>query len=303
MKRLSYLFFALLIACKPDVTPEPDSIEEVSTIMISDVDNVLEVGEEVSLMATLITGTESSPLSDQNWTSTDASIGEIVDNSSLLIKKEGVFVLIVVSGELSDSLTINAISPENEAKSIEISMLENEISISKTIKVSVAVFDKNQNSIASENTEWLLTDPTIGSISSDGVFTPSSYGYTEVYAKSNGLISDKKGISVFKQGTFVGKENHSASGDVILVIRNQQLTIETQDNFTVQSGPDLRVFLSNIENGKKINAEALELSLLSTNSGKATYAVPTSVGIDDYKYINIHCKRYNTTFGSADLNK
>ena len=65
MKRLSYLFFALLIACKPDVTPEPDSIEEVSTIMISDVDNVLEVGEEVSLMATLITGTESSPLSDQ----------------------------------------------------------------------------------------------------------------------------------------------------------------------------------------------------------------------------------------------
>lgn len=302
MKKYIYFLIIGLVACKPDISPKPDTVEEKSIIKISNIENVLEVDEKIVLMADLIKGSDTTKNVVGFWTSSDISVGEILENNKLLINEEGLFTIYVSYEGLTDSLIINAVNKESEAKKIEVKVDNSEIAVNGEVNFTVKVLDDNDNELPLENTQWNVNDDEIVSIDSNGTLSAKAGGTAIVWVESNGLTSENVNVSVFKSGTFSGKEGHSASGGVRLLYRNGQLILEMQSDFNVQGGPDLRVFLSNIENGSRVNAEALELSLLKSNSGKQTYVVPENVSISDYQYVNVHCKQYNTTFGSAKFN-
>ena len=302
MKKYIYILLAFLISCKPDITPETEAVDEVSILKISNVKNVLEIDDEESLTVDLIKGNDTTFNIVGSWSSSDVTIGSI-DGDILKINEEGIFKIFVSSEDLMDSLTINAVAKGSIAREISINTDNQEIGIGDVSNFSVSVLDGNSNELTLENTTWQVSDTNIATISATGVLTPKRFGAISVSVESNGLISKDVAITIYRAGTFVGKERHTASGGVRLLSVNGQIVIETQSDFKVQTGaPDLRVFLSNIENGSRVNAEGLELSVVTATSGKSTYRVPVDVDINDYQYVNMHCKQFNTTFGSAKFN-
>ncbi|MFK7846121.1 MAG: DM13 domain-containing protein [Rhodothermales bacterium] len=91
-------------------------------------------------------------------------------------------------------------------------------------------------------------------------------------------------------GTFIGTEGERVSGDAVVSAKEVKLS----NNFKTTSGPDLYVYLGNDKPTKIIGK-------LKKNSGSQTYALPDGVDLSKYSAVFIHCKKYNHTFGRADL--
>lgn len=100
-----------------------------------------------------------------------------------------------------------------------------------------------------------------------------------------------------RTGTLV-KTDVNLSGNVLLKFEGDSLVIQLL-NFSTESGPDLDVYLSNEPNPV---ATGIKIDALKSFTGDQEYLVSSSVGIDDYKYVVVHCTQYNHLFGYALLN-
>ena len=176
MKKYIYLLIVGLIACKPDISPKPDTVEEKSIIKISNIENVLEVDEKIVLMADLIKGSATTKNVVGFWTSSDISVGEILENNKLLINEEGLFTIYVSYEGLTDSLIINAVNKESEAKKIEVKVDNSEIAVNGEVNFTVKVLDDNDNELPLENTQWNVNDDEIASIDSNGTLSAKTGG-------------------------------------------------------------------------------------------------------------------------------
>jgi len=91
-------------------------------------------------------------------------------------------------------------------------------------------------------------------------------------------------------GSFIGTEGERVSGNAVVSGKEVKLS----KNFKTTSGPDLYVYLGNDKPTKIVGK-------LKKNSGSQTYELPDGIDLSDYSAVFIHCKKYNHTFGRADL--
>jgi hypothetical protein len=103
------------------------------------------------------------------------------------------------------------------------------------------------------------------------------------------------GLTTIYQGTFTGSA-HTTTGTVKLAKDASGKKYLVFDNFKTDSGPDLRVWLS--EDLKGTNYA--EISNKVTNG---TYQLDVDAGVDTEKKrkLLIWCKAFSVLFGSADL--
>ncbi|MBS4065550.1 MAG: DM13 domain-containing protein [Chitinophagaceae bacterium] len=103
--------------------------------------------------------------------------------------------------------------------------------------------------------------------------------------------------TVVVMGNFIAGPYGSASG--LAEVRrasNGSLTLVLK-NFTVNSGPDLHVYLS-----KEVQpVNFIDLGLLRSVSGTQIYNINGNPDFSQFKYALIHCQRFNHLFGSAEL--
>ena len=71
----------------------------------------------------------------------------------------------------------------------------------------------------------------------------------------------------------------------------------TLDDFKTNNGPDLYVYLSK----EAMPVHFLSLGKLTSTNGNQIYPVPETPGLGEYKYVCIHCKKYNHLFGYAKM--
>lgn len=113
-----------------------------------------------------------------------------------------------------------------------------------------------------------------------------------------------------KSGTFVSGEKPT-EGTVRIITQNNQSVLELDQAFkTSEMGPDLVVILHRSENvigSTKPPAYALKegdyvvLAPLKKFSGAQSYPIPNNINLDDYKSAAIWCRKFNATFGAAQL--
>ena len=80
------------------------------------------------------------------------------------------------------------------------------------------------------------------------------------------------------------------------------LTLTFSSDFSTSPGPDLYVYLT--ETGQAPTAvgnDDYEVAILTSNTGAQSYTLPSSVGINDYEYVTIHCKQYNHLWNSGQM--
>jgi len=94
-------------------------------------------------------------------------------------------------------------------------------------------------------------------------------------------------------GNFVPTSGISVTGGVKIYLENNQHKLKL-DNFSISSGPDLKVYLS------KSNTPSDFVNLGNLTS-ETVYAIPQQVNLSEYKYALIHCQQYNHLFAVAEL--
>lgn len=97
------------------------------------------------------------------------------------------------------------------------------------------------------------------------------------------------------QGVFAPTSGINGSGTVKIYLENNQYKLSLE-NYTISSGPDLKVYLSKSESPN---------DFVNLGNLKATtvYSIPQNIDLKEYKFVLIHCQQYNHLFAVAELNK
>lgn len=130
--------------------------------------------------------------------------------------------------------------------------------------------------IVSCESEGELTRREIGSTETDS---------TEIPSKSTLLFT----------GVFEPESGNRVTGTANIYKEGDRYTVFLRD-FSVSSGPDLKVYLS------KTNRPENFVNLGSLGSGNTqVYTVPKGVDFSTYNYVLIHCQQFNHLFAVAAL--
>jgi Electron transfer DM13 len=135
---------------------------------------------------------------------------------------------------------------------------------------------------------------------------------TSISTQKNSLDKSTKSedSTVIGSGTFVYGE-YKTQGKVTITKKNGKSFLELNQSFqTSESGPDLVVVLhrsNNVISSTKPPAYPLKegdyivLAPLKKYSGSQTYSIPDNINLTDYKSVAIWCRKFNATFGAANL--
>ncbi len=99
-------------------------------------------------------------------------------------------------------------------------------------------------------------------------------------------------------GSFIGQGGQSVTGMAQIFLENNKYVLKLAD-FRSDNGPDLKVYLS-----KGVSPTAfISLGDLKSTNGNQVYDIPGTPDFTQYRYVLIHCEKYNHRYGSAELVK
>lgn len=116
-------------------------------------------------------------------------------------------------------------------------------------------------------------------------------------------------IAALADGTFEGRGRYSAQGTaVVLGDGTDQRFLRFEDDFVVDNGPDLFVFLGNGGDDYDDPEQWVELGVLSGNVGAQNYEIPVThpttgepIDLDEFDHVSVWCRRFDSTFGISVL--
>lgn len=95
------------------------------------------------------------------------------------------------------------------------------------------------------------------------------------------------------RGTFEPTGGITVSGEAKIYQEGNQYKVKL-DDFSISSGPDLKVYLS------KSDAPS-EFVNLGNLTSQTVYPIPANVTISEYSHVLIHCQQYSHLFAVAAL--
>ena len=105
--------------------------------------------------------------------------------------------------------------------------------------------------------------------------------------------------SVLKySGNFINQGGQSVSGQAQIYLENNKYVLKLTD-FQTSNGPDLKVYLSK----DAAPSGFISLGDLKSTNGNQVYDIPGTPDFTQYRYVLIHCEKYNHRYGSAQLNQ
>ncbi|MFV8373317.1 DM13 domain-containing protein [Flavobacterium sp. LB2P74] len=96
-------------------------------------------------------------------------------------------------------------------------------------------------------------------------------------------------------GNFMPTSGIKVTSSAKIYLNGNQNEVRLED-FSVSSGPDLKVYLSK-------NATPTDFVNLGNVTSATVYTIPSQVNLSTYKYVLIHCQQYNHLFALAQLSQ
>ncbi len=304
---------------------ETDEVEDtISSISIVPPENVTIVnegnfakvlGQEALLQVEAksdLGGTFIAAAQNLTWSSSDPSIVSVSAEGMVIAVGIGTATISVTfSAEnttpISDDVEISVAGDEDAIALIEITSPDNLLIISPSDEILLSGRSLTATGVEvsiSTNLVWSSSDVTVATVTQEGLVTAIADGevrITAVMDEVSGFIDLIVGTAtaLTRTANFEGLSGYSASGDAVLEMDSiGSITLRFANNFMVQNGPGLFVYLSNSSN--QITG-AVELGALKEASGAQNYFVPGEVGLNDFDHIVIYCKPFGVGFGTAPL--
>lgn len=304
--RYLQLFSAILLAgcvgtdyiADPPVTMPPRV--EVSPDMVA-----VEVGSSISLAAVLFdeqgTRVPEAPFA---WTSADTGIAAVDANGVVRGLKVGQTRITAVAGTTSSSALVGVVAGMDRVAVVRLTPGSGELRLGETLRFSATSFDLGGGQLPDRRYTWHSSAPEIVRIDSSGAATALTPGSATVQAEDEGVFSNQAQLEVLgttRGGRFIPRPGSPYQCQGAALLRSQEeggLTLEFGEDFSVDSGPRLEVFLSSTN---AIGPGSLNLGELKQTAGFQTYAVPSGVELNTFGWVIIHCVPFNVTFGYAQL--
>lgn len=97
-------------------------------------------------------------------------------------------------------------------------------------------------------------------------------------------------------GSFMGYGSEKVSGQAKIFLTNDQYMLKLE-NFSTTNGPDLKVYLSKAASP----LDFISLGDLKSTNGNQVYQINGTPDFSKYRFVLIHCERFNHLYGSAEL--
>jgi hypothetical protein len=102
-------------------------------------------------------------------------------------------------------------------------------------------------------------------------------------------------------GMFRGADDfHFGRGDALIIRTDGSDHVLRFENFSVRNGPDLYVYLSRDESGRRVD-ESLNLGRLKATDGAFNYELPANLDLTSIKSVVVWCRQFSTLFAVAPL--
>jgi Electron transfer DM13 len=108
--------------------------------------------------------------------------------------------------------------------------------------------------------------------------------------------------STIRTGMFEGADDfHFGRGDALLIQTGPNSYVLRFENFSVRNGPDLFVYLSKEQDGRRVE-ESLNLGKLKATDGAFNYELPSTIDLSGVQSAVVWCKQFSVLFAHAQLN-
>ena len=116
-------------------------------------------------------------------------------------------------------------------------------------------------------------------------------------------LSQRVAQAATLSGTFVS-DAHPTKGTARIVTENGKRFLVFDAAFKTDAGPALFVLLHKSAKPKTYrNQDYINLGRLQKTNGTQRYAIPDSVNLADFQSAVVWCRRFNVTFGHAQLSR
>ena len=101
------------------------------------------------------------------------------------------------------------------------------------------------------------------------------------------------------------KQDFKVKGTWAIEQRSDGNYLVLDDAFKTKKAPDLKFFLSKNSyqdiNGNNATSNAVQIAVLKSVKGGASYKIPANVNVADYKSLVLHCEQYSKLWASTPL--
>ena len=141
--------------------------------------------------------------------------------------------------------------------------------------------------------------------------------HKQPYAISRTLQHTQKMLALLVLGLFLLASNQSHAGGTwtkksvaidggwSIVEKNGSQVLMLDENFSTNSGPDLKIFLSRQSisslTGKNAINDAILVSPLQSNRGAQEYVLPANIDLSQFQSVIIHCESFSKLWGGSSL--
>ncbi len=287
-----------------------DLVEELPTleprIDITPVVAAVEQGNTVLFEASVYDGFGMKvPNASVQWESSNASVAS-VDATGLVSALEVGQTMILAHGEEASSMPalLTVVADPTGVALVVVTPDTLMLPIGTTQAFTAMAFNLNGEPLEGKSFTWNSANPEAASIDADGTARGLEAGTTDITATTDGIVSPPAYLIVpgrSRQGTFIKRAgtSYNVSGTATLQEQaNGTVRLTFSSTFSTSSGPGLQVYLSN---SSSVGSGSISLGDLRDTTGEQSYTPPSSVTLDTYSYVIIHCVPLNVTFGHARL--
>lgn len=326
MKNIVYLSMGLwiILGCDPKKEPVPADAKGKAFVEIQTPNSTLRIGDSLVVSGRYTNESNQTTVPGFVWSSSNSNVATVSSVGKVSAKAIGQAFIIAEYATQRDTMiltvlpattagvststssgTTTSTTTSNVVSTVIVMAQMSNMTINTTQQLQAKVYNASSVELTGKTIAWTSSDTSILKVTQTGVVTGSKAGNATITASTEGVNSIAYAISVIpnaRMGTFSKVGNYSINGTTILKVdAGGNLKIEFSSDFSVSSGPDLFVYLSNVSSGSTVNSRGLLVASLGSTSGARTYTVPSGTGINDYKYVLVHCRQFSSTFGNAEL--
>jgi len=230
-----------------------------------------------------------------------------------MIPKRNTFIIFLLSLTLSSCIGDDIIDDRVDER-ISIDNPISEIQVNNSYQLEVTFFN-NIGQPEAINLNWSSSDPSIATISPQGLLTAIGLGDVVIRISATltdgTIIEENQMVTVIaevvdpdqlitKSGVIATTSSYLLTGDFTIseIQDSQNLDLQIAENYQASSSlPGLYLYLSN--NPNSVNG-ALEVGAVSIFNGAHSYELE-NVGINDYQYLLYWCKPFSVKVGDGEI--